>query len=223
MSHGYCAAIFDLDGVLADSAVLHYAAWQRLADELGIAFDAQANEALKGVDRAGSLRLLLALGGRDYDAETFAALCERKDGFYRELLATVTAADLLPGAAALVDAAGTAGLRLAVASASRNAVPLLDRLGITARFDFVADPAKIACPKPAPDIFLACAAALDVVPQDCIGFEDAAVGVAAIVAAGMLAVGIGDAVTLGAAALVFPATADVDLARVLALRRSGVA
>lgn len=223
MIHSGRAAIFDLDGVLADSAVLHYAAWQRLADELGIAFDAQANEALKGVDRTGSLRLLLHRGERDYDPATFAALSDRKDGFYRELLANVTAADLLPGAETLIASARRAGLKLAVASASRNAGVLLDRLGIREQLDHVADAAAIAHPKPAPDIFLACAAALGIAPNDCIGFEDAAVGVEAIVAAGMVAVGIGDAAVLARAALVFPTTAAVDLARVLALPRSGLA
>ena len=223
VSHGFRAAIFDLDGVLADSAVLHYAAWRRLADELGIPFDAAANEALKGVDRAGSLRLLLRLGNRDVDAATFTALCERKDGYYRELLATVTPASLLPGAAALIDGARQAGLKLAVASASRNAIALLDRLGIAKYFNYIADAAAIAHPKPAPDIFLACAAALSIAPGDCIGFEDAVVGVEAIVAAGMAAVGIGDAVTLGQAHLVFPTTAAVDLARVLVLHRLGFA
>lgn len=223
MTHGFRAAIFDLDGVLADSAVMHYAAWQRLADELGIAFDSHANEALKGVDRAGSLRLLLQRGERDYDAATFAALCERKDGFYRELLASVTSASLLPGATALVEVARQAGLQLAVASASRNADALLDRLGIKACFDYIADAAVIPHPKPAPDIFLACAAALRVAPGDCIGFEDAAAGVEAIVAAGMVAVGIGDSKALARARIVFPVTAAVDLARVLALPRLGLA
>lgn len=223
MTHGYRALIFDLDGVLADSAVLHFAAWQRLARELDIPFDAQANEALKGVDRAGSLRRLLALGGREVDAELFAGLAARKNRYYLDLLAAVGPTSLLPGATQLIAAARAASMRLAVASASRNAVVLLERLGIAAEFDFIADAGTIANPKPAPDIFLACAAALGVAPRDCIGIEDAAVGIAAIVAAGMVAVGIGDAAGLPGASLTFPATADVDLARVLRLPRSGVA
>ncbi len=216
------ALIFDLDGVLADSAVLHFAAWQRLARELDIPFDAHANEALKGVDRAGSLRLLLAMAGRDCDAATFDALAARKNAYYLELLDSVGAGHLLPGAGRLVTAGRAAGLKLAVASASRNAVALLDRLGIGAAFDFVADPA-VARPKPAPDLFLACAKALDVDPGDCIGLEDAAVGVAAIIAAGMVAVGIGEAAAFPGAAIVFPTTADVDLDQVLRLPSSGVA
>ena len=130
MRLSYRAVIFDLDGVLADSAVLHFAAWQRLGRELDIPFDAQANEALKGVDRAGSLRLLLARGGREVDAETFAELAARKNRYYLDLLAATGPASLLPGATRLVAAARAASLRLAVASASRNAVVLLERLGI---------------------------------------------------------------------------------------------
>ena len=211
------AAIFDLDGVLADSAVLHYAAWKRLADELGIPFDEAANEALKGIDRMGSLRLLLALGGRDLPPDAMAELAARKNAHYVELAASVTPADLLPGAARLIAEGRRAGLRLAVASASRNAPALLQRLGIAEAFDFVADAGAIANPKPAPDIFLACAAAVGVAPARCIGLEDAAAGVEAILAAGMTAVGIGDPVALGRAHIVFPSTATVDLKRVLGL------
>ena len=211
------AAIFDLDGVLADSARLHYAAWKRVADELGIPFDEAANEALKGIDRMGSLRLLLALGGRRLDPAAMAEVAQRKNAHYVELAAGVTPDDLLPGVARLLAEARAAGLRLAVASASRNAPALLQRLGIADRFDFVADAGAVANPKPAPDIFLACAAAVGATPARCIGVEDAAAGVDAIRAAGMIAVGIGDPAVLGRAHVVFPSTAAVDLACVLRL------
>lgn len=215
------AAIFDLDGVLADSAVLHYAAWKRLADELGIPFDEAANEALKGVDRMGCIRVLLAHGGHALPEADVHALAQIKNNYYRDLIEIVSPAHLLPGAERLIADSRTAGLKLAVASASRNAPALLARLGIADRFDFVADAGEIAYPKPAPDIFLACADALDVKPGQCIGFEDAAAGVEAILAAGMLAVGIGDAAPLARADIVFPSTQAVDLAAVLA--RSGLA
>lgn len=209
------AAIFDLDGVLADSAVLHYTAWKRLADELAIPFDEITNEALKGVDRMGSLRLLLALDKRELPVDAMTELAGRKNAHYVELAARVTPADLLPGAARLIHEARSAGLRLAVASASRNAPALLDRLAIAHLFDFVADAGAIAHPKPAPDIFLACAAAVGAAPERCVGFEDAAAGVEAILAADMTAVGIGDPSVLGRAHLVFASTAMVDLERVL--------
>lgn len=209
------AAIFDLDGVLADSATAHYAAWRRLADELGIAFSQHDNEALKGVDRLGSLRHILALGRQSLPESELAVLAARKNGYYLEAVAGMSPTDLLPGAEALVHSVKAAGLACAVASASRNAPLLLDRLGIAPLFDFVADAGAIAQGKPAPDIFLACAAALDVGPSDCIGFEDAAAGITAIRAAGMYAVGIGDPAVLTDADIVYPTTAAVDLGALL--------
>ena len=215
------AAIFDLDGVLADSAVLHYAAWQRLADELAIPFDPAANEAMKGVDRMGSLRLLLARGRIDANPAQMYVWAAAKNAHFVASIERVTPADLLPGVEGLLAEARASGLKLAVASASRNAPALLERLGITARFDFVADACAVAHPKPAPDIFLACADALGVHPKRCIGFEDAAAGVEAILAAGMFAVGIGNAQTLARAHLVYPSPATVQLAHVIA--RSSIA
>ncbi len=209
------AAIFDLDGVLADSAVLHYAAWKRLADDLGIAFDEAANEALKGVDRMGSLRLLLALGSRVASQTEMEVMADAKNAHFVEMVGRATPADLLPGAERLLADARAADLMLAVASASRNAPALLARLGIADRFDFIAD-AAVLHPKPAPDIFLACADALGVEPARCIGFEDAAAGIEAIRAAQMFAVGIGDPQALSRAHLIYPSTTAVDLGMVLA-------
>jgi len=210
------AAIFDLDGVLADSAVLHYAAWKRLADDLGIAFDEAANEALKGVDRMGSLRLLIALGDRLASQTEMEAMADTKNAYFVEMIGRATSADLLPGAERLLADARAADLMLAVASASRNAPALLARLGVADRFDFIADAGAVLHPKPAPDIFLACADALGVEPARCIGFEDAAAGIEAIRAAQMFAVGIGDPQALSRAHLIYPSTAAVDLGTVLA-------
>lgn len=209
------AAIFDLDGVLVDSARAHFQAWKRVADELGIAFTEHENEALKGVDRMGSLDRILALGGVILDQGRRQAVADRKNGYYLDAVGMMGPADLLPGAERLVTDARAAGLRCAVASASRNAPLLLERVELLDRFDFVADPAAVGASKPAPDIFLACATALDVLPANCIGFEDAAAGIEAIRAAGMTAIGIGDAHILAAADLVYPSTAAVDLAALL--------
>lgn len=211
------AAIFDLDGVLVDSARLHFVAWKRIADELDIAFDEQANEALKGVDRMGSLDHILALGGVSLDLAAREELAARKNGYYLDALATMSDADILPGATALLAGTRAAGLSLGVASASRNATMVLERVGLLGSIDFVADAAKVARSKPAPDIFLACAAGLGVVPAACVGFEDAAAGVTAIKAADMVAIGIGDAAILGEADLVFASTAAVNLGQVLQL------
>jgi len=209
------AAIFDLDGVLTDSAAAHFVAWKQIADALDIAFDERANEALKGVDRMGSLRHILALGNRAMPEDVMLELAARKNAYYVEAAARMSPADLLPGAERLVRAAKAAGLRCAVASASRNAPLVLDRVGISGLFDFVADAGAIARPKPAPDIFLACADALEVPPGRAVGFEDAAAGIVAIRAAGMYAVGIGDPATLNEADIVYPATGNVNLAALL--------
>ncbi|MBW8824703.1 MAG: beta-phosphoglucomutase [Xanthomonadales bacterium] len=211
------AAIFDLDGVLVDSARLHFVAWKRIADELGIAFDEHDNEALKGVDRMGSLQHILTLGNVSLDLPAREELAARKNGYYLDALATMSDADILPGATALLAKARAAGLSLGVASASRNATMVLERAGLLSSIDFVADAAKVARSKPAPDIFLACAAGLGVAPTACVGFEDAAAGVTAIKAADMVAIGVGDGSILAEADLVFASTAAVDLDRVLRL------
>jgi beta-phosphoglucomutase len=211
------AAIFDLDGVLVDSARLHFVAWKRIADELDIAFDEHDNEALKGVDRMGSLDHILMLGKVSLDLPAREELAARKNGYYLDALATMTDTDVLPGATALLANARAAGLALGVASASRNATMVLERAGLSGSIDFVADAAKVARSKPAPDIFLACAAGLGIAPAACVGFEDAAAGVTAIKAADMVAIGIGDAAILAEADLVFASTAAVELDRVLPL------
>ncbi len=209
------AAIFDLDGVLVDSATAHFLAWRRLADELDIPFTEHDNEALKGVDRLTSLRMILALGKRTVAEEAMAALAARKNGFYLDAVRQMSPADQLPGAEKLVLSAKASGLRCAVASASRNAPLLLSQVGLAPLFDFVADASAIQNGKPAPDIFLACSTALGVPPAACLAFEDAAAGIEAIVTAGMFAIGIGDAAILTRARVVFPDTAAVDLASLL--------
>ena len=209
------AAIFDLDGVLVDSAKAHFVAWRRLADELGIRFTEHDNEALKGLDRMASLRTILALGARSVADDEMGALAARKNGYYLDAVRQMSAADQLPGAEALVRSAKTAGLRCAVASASRNAPLLLKQVGLASLFDFVADAGAVARGKPAPDIFLACSAALGVASAACLAFEDAAAGIQAIIAAGMFAVGIGDPAILNGAKVTFPSTSAVDLPALL--------
>jgi beta-phosphoglucomutase len=212
---GFQAAIFDLDGVLVDSAKAHFVAWRRLAGELGIAFTEEDNEALKGLDRMASLRTILALGGRTVADDVMAALAARKNEHYLDLARQMSPADQLPGAEQLVRLARMSGLKCAVASASRNAPLLLERVGFAPLFDFVADSGAIAHGKPAPDIFLACSGALGVAPGACLAFEDAAAGIEAIIAAGMFPVGIGDPAILKGARITFPNTSAVDLPALL--------
>ena len=205
------ALIFDLDGVLTDTAHVHYRAWKRLADGIDVPFDETVNRRLKGVSRAASLDILLERAPRMFDADEKAALMERKNGYYREAIAAFGPGDLFAGARELLQKARSAGLRIGLASASRNAPELLRRLGIADAFDAVVDAGRITHQKPDPEIFLAAAHALGVDRNECIGIEDAAAGVAAIKSAGMAAIGIGDPRELSRADAVLPAIADFRL------------
>ncbi|HEX8615509.1 MAG TPA: beta-phosphoglucomutase [Telluria sp.] len=199
------AVIFDLDGVITDTAHYHYLAWKRLAESEGVHFDEAFNEQLKGIDRMGSLNLILAGAARSYSDAQKLALADAKNGHYQELIASMSAADLLPGAVDALAAVRAAGLRIGLASVSKNAFTVLERLGIRARFDYVVDAALIANSKPHPEIFLTAARELGVAPGDCLGVEDAVAGVASIKSAGMWALGIGKPEVLTQADRVIPA------------------
>jgi beta-phosphoglucomutase len=187
----YKAVIFDLDGVITDTAHYHYLAWKRTADSVGAPFDEAFNEQLKGVDRMGSLALILARAPRSYSQQEQLALADAKNSHYQELIATMSPQDLLPGVLRALEEVRAAGLRIGLASVSKNAFTVLDRLGIRDRFDDVVDAATIRNSKPHPEIFLTAAEHLGVAPADCLGVEDAAAGVASIKDAGMFAVGVG--------------------------------
>lgn len=205
------AVAFDLDGVLTDTARAHFRAWKRLADLLDIPFDEAANEALKGVDRMGSLSLIL--GDRSgFDAAERERLAAAKNDWYLEEITHFGPADLYPGALDALKQCRTAGLGIALASASRNGPLLLARLGIAGWFDTIVDPAGVAAGKPAPDIFLAAAAAVGASPARMLGVEDAAAGITAIRAAGSSALGVGDPALLAGADRVIPMIAAFDLA-----------
>ena len=205
------ALIFDLDGVIADTAHLHRAAWERLAGEIGLSWDDAIGEKLKGVDRATSLEIVLGASSDKYTNAQKRELAERKNGYYRATIAAFSAANLLPGASTALQAARAAGLKTALASASRSARELAERLGIAGLFDHIVDAATVAHPKPHPEIFQRAAAALGIPPADCLGIEDAQAGIAAIKSAGMAALGIGDARTLQEADAVLPDLRSFEL------------
>ena len=211
MSIRFKAVIFDLDGVITDTAHYHFLAWKRLADSVDAPFDEAFNEQLKGVDRMGSLELILARAPRTYTLDEKRALADAKNGHYQELIATMTPADLLPGALRALEEVRAAGLKIGLASVSRNAFTVLDRLGIRDRFDDVVDAATVVNGKPDPEIFLTAAAHLGVDPKDCLGVEDAAAGVASIKDAGMFAVGVGSPDVLHRADRVIPSMAAFRL------------
>ena len=211
------AIIFDLDGVLTDTAEDHYEAWAELSRRHGLTFDRAFNEYLKGVDRSASLRLILEHSGTSLSPDLFETCLAEKNALYQQRLATYTPANLFTGVTDLFAACRDAGLGVALASASRNAPEVLRRLGIADEFDFIADAGAIAHPKPAPDIFLACADAMGLAPDACVGVEDAQAGVAAIRAAGMTAIGIGGPGQLTDTAWTVAHVAQLSISKILSI------
>jgi len=207
------AVIFDLDGVITDSAEFHYRAWKSLADELGIYFDRDINERLKGVPRMESLEIILekdTTPGRFTDNEK-QALADKKNKDYVKLIKTIVPADILPGILGLLHELKDKKIKTAIASASRNAATIIERLEIAHLFDFIADAGAIKNQKPAPDVFLVAAENISVPPVNCVGVEDAGAGIVAVKAAGMLAIGIGKEENLKGADLVLSSTAELTL------------
>ncbi|WP_233510938.1 beta-phosphoglucomutase [Dyella psychrodurans] len=203
--------IFDLDGVIADTAVVHHAAWKKLASEIGIPFDDTVGERLKGVDRRASLDILLEQSPRAFTEPEKEALATRKNDYYRQQIERFGPQNLLPGAKSAIESVRRAGLKTALASASRNAPLLLEKLGIADLFDYVVDANHISRAKPDPEIFLAAARGLGLAPGECLGVEDAAAGIASIHSAGMTAVGIGQHQALAEADLLLPNVAAFDI------------
>ena len=207
------ALVFDLDGVITDSAELHYQAWKRLAEELDLNFDREQNEALKGVSRIGSFEIILRNNGKldFYSSEEKEILANRKNEYYKELVETLTEKDILPGIYQLLKDARKHGLKTAIASVSRNAPRVLERIGLRDYFDTIADAAKVKNSKPDPEIFLTCAKQLGVDPIECIGLEDSQAGIEAILSAGMYAVGINVTVTGSKPDLPLSSTSELSL------------
>ncbi|MER2173289.1 MAG: beta-phosphoglucomutase [Carnobacterium sp.] len=185
--------IFDLDGVLTDTAEYHYQSWKRMANKLGIPLDREMNEQLKGISRMDSLERILALGNQTekYSVEEKERLADEKNEDYKKLILSVTPNDLLPGIADLLADLKEEGIQLALASASKNGPIIMEKLGIADFFDIVVDPASLANGKPDPEIFIKGAEQLRLKPEECIGVEDAQAGIEAINAAGIFSVGVG--------------------------------
>jgi beta-phosphoglucomutase len=209
------AIILDLDGVITDTAEYHFQAWQRVAQEEGISFTREDNEALRGVSRRQSLELLLGEHIERYGEDQQQKIMDRKNGYYRDLLEHITADDFLDGAPELLKAIRARGLKMAIGSASKNTPTVLERLGILDAFDVIADGHSVEHGKPAPDLFLFAAAQMGVQPEQCVVIEDAASGIAAALAANMIAVGIGPKERVGAAHYRYETTAAVNLDEIL--------
>ncbi len=208
------AFIFDLDGVLTDTAEYHYRAWKRLADEEGLPFTRQDNEALRGVSRRQSL--LLILKGRQLPEDKLQEMMERKNRYYLQYIQEITPRDLAAGARELLEEVRQANLKIAVGSASKNARLVIERLGIQTLLDVIVDGTYIERQKPAPDLFLYCARLLGLAPRECVVVEDAAAGIEAALAGGFRSVGLGPPQRVGKAEAIFPSLENVHLSDILA-------
>lgn len=207
------AFIFDLDGVITDTAEYHYRGWKRLAEEEDLAFSREDNEHLRGIPRRESLMLILK--DRVYPEEKIIEMMERKNGYYLESIKEISPRDLLPGAKELLEEIRAARLRIALGSASKNASEVLDRLGIRSLFDAISDGHSVERQKPAPDLFLHAASQLNLPPADCVVVEDAAAGIEAARAGGFHSIGLGPRERVGAADANFPSLEGLHLADLL--------
>jgi len=207
------AFIFDLDGVLTDTAEYHYRGWKRLADELEVPFSRADNEALRGIPRRESLMLILK--GRAYPEAQIQAMMERKNNYYLESIREISPHDILPGTRELLEEIRAAGLKTALGSASKNAPEVIQRLGIDSLLDVVSDGHSTERQKPAPDLFLHAAAQLNLSPAECVVVEDAAAGIEAAKAGGFRCVGLGPRERVGDADLIYPSLASVHLSDLL--------
>lgn len=209
--------IFDLDGVITDTAEYHFLAWKRVADEEGLPFTREDNEALRGLSRRDSLMRLLK--GRPADEASIQVWMERKNVYYLAYLDEITPASLLPGVGAILEDAVRAGLKLGVGSASKNAQQVMRHLGLASMFHVIGDGYCVAHAKPAPDLFLWVAGALGVYPMQAVVFEDAEAGIEAGLRGGFQTVGLGAAVG-DKPTLRLPSLEGISLAEILDRLRS---
>lgn len=185
--------IFDLDGVIVSTDGLHYLAWKRMADREGIYFDEKINNRLRGVSRMDSLEIILERAERKYSAEEKQALAAYKNEIYKELLKSLTPADILPGVTEVLGELRNRGYKLAIGSSSRNTPAILRYIGLEGFFDAVSDGNNISNSKPDPEVFLKGASFLGLDPVDCFVVEDAKAGVDAGKAGGFTTIALGDA------------------------------
>jgi len=197
------AFIFDLDGVIVDTAKYHFLAWRNLAKSLGFDFTEEQNEQLKGVSRVKSLEILLSLGNVQLDDDKKNSLLQEKNIEYLEYVNRMNADEILPGVIIVLDFLDNNNIKYALGSASKNAPLILEKVGLLDRFSALVDGNDVSNAKPDPEVFLIGAKKLHVNPENCIVVEDAIAGVQAANAAKMLSIGIGDSSVLFEANFVF--------------------
>lgn len=188
--------IFDLDGVIVDTAKYHFLAWKKLATMLNIDFTEEDNERLKGVSRMASLDIILEIGNRVYDEKTKEEYASLKNKWYLDYINRMMPDEILPGSLEFISELKYSGIKVALGSASRNTPLILERLGIRKLFDAVADGNVVSKAKPDPEVFLTAARMIGVPLEECIVFEDAVAGIEAALNAGMRCIGIGSEKTL---------------------------
>ena len=188
--------IFDLDGVIVDTASHHFAAWQILAEDLGVPFDEKDNEQLKGVSRVDSLEFILNKGDLVLDSQTKLRLMEKKNAHYLSLSAGMGVNDALPGIVEFIRELKSLGMQIALGSSSKNAQQILGQLELTDAFDAIVDGNRITLSKPDPEVFILGARLMGLTPSECLVFEDAKAGVEAAINGGFQVVGVGNAVEL---------------------------
>jgi len=205
------ACLFDLDGVVVDTARYHYIAWNKIAEELGFHFPEQDNERLKGVSRMASLDILLGVGGINMNPAQKTELAEKKNNLYVSYIRQMTPDEILPGVIRFLDELRENNLLIALGSASKNAMFILEKIGLAQKFDAVIDGNKVSRAKPDPEVFLKGASELGVSPKNCLVFEDAQAGIDAARNGGMSVIGIGKGENLKNADFVIPGFANLNI------------
>ena len=203
--------IFDLDGVIVDTAKYHYLAWKKLADELGVKFTEEDNENFKGVSRKRCLEILLEMGNIQVSQEQFDSWLQEKNEDYLSYIATMDESEILPDVVKVLDYLKEKDIPMALGSASKNARPILEKVKLIAYFDTVVDGNAVTKAKPDPEVFVIAANTLGVAPEKCVVFEDALAGIEAANIAGMKSVGIGNPEVLTEADFNFRDFTEIDL------------
>lgn len=201
-------AIFDLDGVIVDTAKYHYLAWKRLGDQIGIEFTREDNERLKGVSRMRSLDILLEIGGQDRTDAEKEELATAKNAWYVEYINKMESSEILPGVLPFLAELRKEGIKIALGSASKNARTILERVQLTDYFDVIVDGNVVSKAKPDPEVFTLAASLLSISPRRTVVFEDAQAGIEAALRAKMLTIGVGDPQVLATAHYVVPGFAN---------------
>lgn len=203
--------IFDLDGVIVDTAKYHYLAWRNLANELGFEFTHAHNELFKGVSRKRCLEILLDIGGVEATQEQFETWMIEKNEDYLKYIVNMDESEILPDVPKVLQYLKEREFSIALGSASKNARPILEKVNLIAYFDTIVDGNNVTKAKPDPEVFLLAAEQLGVQPENCIVFEDAQAGIAAANAANMVSIGIGDPAILAAADYNFTDFTEIDV------------